>query len=255
MPRAWPYPRWIAHRGAGLSAPENTLAALRVGHARGYRMAEVDVKLSADGVAFLLHDDTLGRTTDVAQRWNAPAADTPACAATWVQLTELDAGTWLNPAWAGEPLATLTSAARFARANDMALNLEIKPCPGDEARTGAEVAMQAAALWHGARVPPLLSSFSPAALRAAQASVPELPRALLLETLADDWLEETLTLGCMAVVADFSAWTTATLRVAHKARLRALAYTVNDWAQAERLLRDGIDGLITDRVDRFTPQA
>jgi len=53
-----------AHRGAGKRAPENTLAALRLGHKHGYRMAEIDVKLSADGVAFLLHDHTLERTTN-----------------------------------------------------------------------------------------------------------------------------------------------------------------------------------------------
>ena len=43
---AWPYPRYIAHRGAGKLAPENTLAAMRAGHALGYRMVEFDVKLS-----------------------------------------------------------------------------------------------------------------------------------------------------------------------------------------------------------------
>ena len=60
---AWPYPRLVAHRGAGKLAPENTLTAMRVGHAHGYRMVEFDVKLSADNVAFLLHDATLERTT------------------------------------------------------------------------------------------------------------------------------------------------------------------------------------------------
>ena len=45
--RDWPYPRLVAHRGAGKLAPENTLTAMRVGHAHGYRMVEFDVKLSA----------------------------------------------------------------------------------------------------------------------------------------------------------------------------------------------------------------
>ena len=60
---AWPYPRAIAHRGAGKLAPENTLAAFREGARHGYRAFECDVKLSADGVPFLLHDATLDRTT------------------------------------------------------------------------------------------------------------------------------------------------------------------------------------------------
>ena len=57
----WPYPRWVAHRGAGKLAPENTLAAFRLGAQYGFRMFECDVKLSADGVPFLMHDATLDR--------------------------------------------------------------------------------------------------------------------------------------------------------------------------------------------------
>ena len=57
----WPYPRWVAHRGAGKLAPENTLAAFRLGASHGYRMFECDAKLSADGVVFLMHDATLTR--------------------------------------------------------------------------------------------------------------------------------------------------------------------------------------------------
>src|SRR5690606_23183829 len=56
---AWPYPLWIAHRGAGRLAPENTLAAFALGHGFGYRMFECDARLSADGEVFLLHDDRL----------------------------------------------------------------------------------------------------------------------------------------------------------------------------------------------------
>ena len=60
----WPYPYWIAHRGAGKECPENTLCAFEHGSACGFSMFECDVKLSADGVPFLLHDDTLERTTN-----------------------------------------------------------------------------------------------------------------------------------------------------------------------------------------------
>jgi glycerophosphoryl diester phosphodiesterase len=60
----WHYPTHIAHRGAGKLVPENTLAAFKLGYAHGYRMFECDVKLSSDGVAYLLHDATLERTTN-----------------------------------------------------------------------------------------------------------------------------------------------------------------------------------------------
>src|SRR5699024_280163 len=61
--RIWAYPRMIAHRGAGLHAPENTLAAMRYGAHHGYQMFEYDVKLSRDDVPVLVHDDTLDRTS------------------------------------------------------------------------------------------------------------------------------------------------------------------------------------------------
>ena len=62
--KSWPYPKWIAHRGAGNLAPENTLAAFELGAKYGYRMFECDTKLSQDGVVFLLHDEHLQRTTN-----------------------------------------------------------------------------------------------------------------------------------------------------------------------------------------------
>src|SRR6218665_103624 len=76
LPTPWPYPRWIAHRGAGLLAPENTLAAFRLGARHGYRMFECDAKLSRDGVPFLLHDTTLERTTNSVQALGQAASRT-----------------------------------------------------------------------------------------------------------------------------------------------------------------------------------
>ena len=157
----WPYPRYVAHRGAGKLAPENTLAAMREGYAHGYRMVEFDVKLSADGVPFLLHDDTLDRTTDGTGR---------ADALPWAKLAQLDAGSWHSAIYAGEPLPTFSAIARWALANGVACNIEIKPMPGSEGDTGAAVARAAAAYWRAARVPPLLSSFSEDALAAARAA-------------------------------------------------------------------------------------
>src|SRR5207248_11375659 len=99
----WPYPRWVAHRGAGKLAPENTLAAFRTGASHGYRMFECDAKLSADGVPFLMHDSTLERTTNgtivLGPGASATAGDHP-----WSVLSQLDAGSWHSRAFAGEPL-------------------------------------------------------------------------------------------------------------------------------------------------------
>lgn len=245
MPRhAWPYPAWVAHRGAGKLAPENTLAAFRVGAGHGYRMFECDVKLSADGIPFLLHDATLDRTCNA----TGLAGDR-----NWAALSRLDAGAWHSRAFAGEPLATLEGVARFCQANASLLNIEIKPTPGAEAVTGATVADHAARLWAGQGVPPLLTSFQRDALAAAQVAQPHLPRGLLLDSLHDGWLDAAQALGCVAIVCHHPLWTEAVVAQVRGLGLRMLSYTVNEAPQAERLQALGTDAVITDRVDLFAP--
>ncbi len=244
MQGAWPYPRWFAHRGAGKLAPENTLAAFRVGASHGYRAFECDVKLSADGVPFLLHDSTLQRTT---------SGHGPAAALSWHALSRLDAGAWHSRAFAGEPPPSFESVARYCIRNGFALDLEIKPSPGQEHETGRVVAEAVAELWRGIEPPPFLSSFQPASLEGAREAAPAVPRALLLDTLRARWLEEAIALGCAAVVTNYTLIDAEVLARIHGAGLRALAYTVNDPAAAIRLEQLGIDGLVTDAVDRFSP--
>ena len=241
----WPYPRWFAHRGAGRLAPENTLAAFRVGARHGYRAFECDVKLSADGVPFLLHDATLQRTT---------SGHGTAGALAWDELSRLDAGSWHSRAFAGEPPPSLAAIAAFCIGNAFALDIEIKPTPGSEAETGRVVAEAVTTLWHGVAHPrPFLSSFQPVALEAAMAAAPEVPRALLLDTWRDGWLDEAIALRCAAVVTNYALIDAAALATLRAAGLRALVYTVNDPAEACRLDRLGIDGIVTDAVDRFAP--
>ena len=241
---AWPYPLWIAHRGAGKLAPENTLAAFRVGAAHGYRAFECDVKLSADGVPFLLHDDTLQRTTS----GYGPAIDR-----SWAELSQFDAGGWHSTDFAGEPPASLHAIARYVLRNGFHLNIEIKPSPGHEQATGRAVAHAAAELWRDAETPPLLSSFKTAALETAREAAPALPRALLLDKLWAGWLEAAEALDCVAVVTDHAFQDAKLVIQVHAAGLRSLAYTVNDPAAVQRLLELKVDGIVTDAVDRFAP--
>ena len=248
----WPYPRWVAHRGAGKLAPENTLAAFRVGASHGYRMFECDVKLSSDGVPFLMHDATLPRTTNARAKLgagnSAVGGDHP-----WGTLSQLDAGSWHSRAFAGEPLPTLDAVAAFCIRNGYFLNIEIKPTPGTAHHTGEVVAREAARLWAGQTVPPLLTSFEPDALRGAMDVQPELPRGLLLDTLWSGWLETALVLGCKAVVCNQALWDRSSVTQAQSAGFRTLSYTVNDEWDAHRLIDLGTDGIITDRVDLFSP--
>lgn len=241
---AWPYPRWVAHRGAGKLAPENTLAAFRLGARHGYRMFECDVKLSADGVPFLMHDAALERTTNGV----GTGGDQP-----WDQLARLDAGSWHSRAYAGEPLPTFENIARWCLANGVFLNIEIKPTPGVEAKTGEVVANHAARLWAGQPVPPLLTSFRPESLQAAQAAQPQLPRGLLLDTLWEGCWDIARRLQCVAIVCNHALWDRETVARVHDAGMRCLSYTVNDEWAARRLWDLGTDAIITDRVDLFPP--
>jgi len=240
----WPFPRWIAHRGAGKLAPENTLAAFRLGAAHGYRAFECDVKLSADGVPFLLHDATLNRTTNAL----GVAGERP-----WAELSRLDAGGWHSPRYAGEPPASLQAVAAFLQANGFWLDLEIKPTPGTEAHTGAVIATEVVRLWRGQALMPLLSSFQPEALRAARDSEPGLARALLFDGQHPRAFDLALDLGCVALVSSHNVMDEVLLARVHAAGMRAMVYTVNEFDRATALRTLGVDGIITDAVDKLAP--
>ncbi len=241
---SWPYPKLMAHRGAGKQAPENTLAALKIGYEKGYRSFECDVKLSSDGVPYLLHDAVLDRTT---------SSIGDAGGANWLALSQLDAGSWHSATFAGEPVPTLANIAAFVRANDCTLNIEMKPIPGQEQVTGTAVANAAAELWHGSAIPPLMSSFSSVALAAAQAAQPALPRLHLFDEIPADWQAQLAGLACTGLVCHWRHLTDANIFAVKAAGYRLVVYTCNDPVQAQRLLALGVDSVITDAVDLIAP--
>lgn len=245
MSTVWRYPTYIAHRGAGKLAPENTLAAFRLGHAQGYRMFECDVKLSVDGVAFLLHDAMLERTTDGVGN---------AGTFLWRELSQLSAGDWHSPAYTGEPLPTVANVASFIRANDCAINFEIKPIPGTEAHTGEVVANLVAQLWADTAIKPLLSSFSEMALEAAYYAQPTLPRALLVNSIPADWQVRLERLACVALACNVTQLSGDEVRAVKAAGYKLLVYTCNNLDEAADLLALGVDCIITDAVDVIRPR-
>jgi glycerophosphoryl diester phosphodiesterase len=172
---------------------------------------------------------------------------------TWETLSKLDAGSWHSRSFAGEPLPTFANIAQFCLKNRYFLNIEIKPTPGLEAETGKIVAEHAAGLWQDAKFPPLLTSFRRESLEAAQAAAPHLPRGLLLDSLWKGWLESALVLDCAAVVCNHALWDKSSVTQAKSAGFRCLSYTVNDEWAAQRLMDLGTDGIITDRVELFSP--
>jgi glycerophosphoryl diester phosphodiesterase len=245
MTSIWCYPQLIAHRGAGHSAPENTLAAFKLGYSKGFNMFECDVKLSCDGTAFLLHDDTLDRTTD---------AFGYADLQSWQNLQSLDAGAWHSPKYIGECLPTLTQIAKFVHNHQAMLNIEIKPSPNTAQKTGTVVANLAASLWkndssNSTLILPLLSSFSEIALNAAQIAQPHLPRALLVNRVPNNWELLLKRLKCTAIVCEVSTLTKVQVQMLKAADYYVLVYTCNDNQRAVECLNWGVNSIITDNLD------
>lgn len=240
----WPYPRLIAHRGGGALAPENTLAALRTAAERGYRGVEFDVMLSGDGTPILIHDETLERTTDGFGRV-AETSD--------AELARLDAGSWHGAHFAGEPVPRFAEAAELCLALGLWANVEIKPAAGAEEETGRKAATLARQMWAGASLPPLLSSFSAAALEAARRAAPELPRGLLYGAVPRGWRGELRRLGCVALHCGARHVTPKLVAEARAASVPVVVYTVNDQEAALGLLKIGVAAVITDRIDLLPP--
>lgn len=241
MPRpAWRLPRVLAHRCGGKLAPENTLAGLTVAVAHGCGGVEFDVMLSAAQTPFVIHDETLERTTSGQGR----VAETDDAI-----LRGLDAGRWFDMRFAGERIPTLEEVATRTIELGLAVNLEIKPSSGQDELTARVVAQQALSLWRDAGPMLLLSSFSERALIVAQEVAPEVPRGLLFEAIPDDWRQRCLRLGAISLHAEAEALNRTIVQAVRAAGLRLVAYTVNDPVRATALFEWGVDCVITDRPD------
>lgn len=88
----------VCHKGANEYAPENTYAAAQRCLDWGVDYVEIDVRTSKDGVFYLLHDETLERTTN----GRGPIAEYTAA-----ELEQLDAGSWFHPRFADERIPRL----------------------------------------------------------------------------------------------------------------------------------------------------
>jgi glycerophosphoryl diester phosphodiesterase len=233
-------PRVIGHRGAATYAPENTLASLREAARRGATWVEFDVKLSADGVAMLMHDESLKRTAGL---------DRLASIASWTEISRLDAGSWMAPRFAGERVPSFAEAIACLGEEQLGANIEIKPCPGREARTAQAAVEILRAHWPAHLPTPLLSSFKDAALAAALDAAPEYPRAILIDELRDDWRSRAQAVGAVGVNTNGKKLTAGRAAEIKAAGYLLSAYTINDPAKARELVALGVDCVITDSPD------
>jgi glycerophosphoryl diester phosphodiesterase len=233
-------PRVVGHRGAATYAPENTLGSLREARRRGAPWVEFDAKLSADGIPVLMHDDSLKRTTGL---------DKPVAATTWADIERLDAGSWKSARFAGEHVPSLEAAIACLGEEGLGANVEIKPCRGSEIATAQAVVATLRRLWPARLPTPLLSSFQDASLAAARDAAPGIPRAILIDELADGWQARASALGVVGVNTNGRKLDAARAAEVKAAGYLLAAYTINDPQLAKDVLAIGVDCIITDSPD------
>jgi glycerophosphoryl diester phosphodiesterase len=235
-------PRVIGHRGAAAAAPENTLASIAKAKALGASWIEFDVKLTEDGHAVVFHDDRLERTTD---------GQGLVAATTLAAIRGLDAGSWFERSFRGEPVPTFEETLALCAELGLGVNVEIKPCAGRERETAAATMKALLELWPRSMPAPLVSSFTPACLRVAQERAPEMPRGYLAGTLPRRWRELMTQYGCATLHLNHRRivpWQRATVLAAG---IPLVLYTVNDGLRARRYVEEGVTAVITDRIDRL----
>lgn len=233
MPKASRRVGVVAHRGKSCCAPENTVPAILAAIESGADAMEIDIRLTRDGVAILMHDPTLERTTDGAGK----VTETK-----YRDIRKLDAGSWFDPAFAGTPVPTLEEAFEAAKGK-LVLYLDVK-----DARLGRAIAKAAKR-----------SGFDPKDLRVWQndnaAGVRELREDL--EGVPFQWgsapsepdeafWKRMRDLRIVGFEVEHGALSKKFLREARERGLPVTAFTVNDPATMRELIDMGVDAIETD---------
>lgn len=226
----------VAHRGASVEAPENTLAAYRAAAAHGAAAAECDVRLSADGAVVVIHDPTLDRTTN---------GRGPVATRTLAELRALDAGAWKSPSFAGERIPELTEVLAVVPPH-MTLFIDLKDGAELEERVARAV---------GTRTGVVVIAFDPERLVRIARLLPQVPRMLLVRR-APEVVPEALVAAVTAAHAthlgvERTGVDRRLVEVARAAGLGVFVWTVDDLREGRALAALGVDGIITDRPDEM----
>lgn len=221
-------PAVVGHRGARRAAPENTPAAFAEAARQGADWVELDVRLSGDAVAMVVHDPELGDGTLVS---DTDAAD-----------LEADGIHRLDAVLRGLPPG-------------LGADVEVKHRRGepgwDEQTTVAQATADVLGPLLGSR-PLLVTSFDPAVVEVVASRV-DVPTGFLtgvltsLGTCADRARE----LGCVVVAPHFTAPGLSADGVAdaHDAGRQVMVWTVNSAWRTRRLAAAGVDAICSDDVD------
>jgi len=231
-------PLIIAHRGSSAYAPENTLAAFQLAAEQGADAIELDVDLTRDGYAIVMHDATIDRTTD----GTGAVHDL-----TLEEIQRVDAGVWKAAAFKGERVPLL--AAVFAVAGQRVLiNVEVKSMALRSNGVEAKVAALVQQYDLCDRV--IISSFNPLALRRIKQIEPRLACGLLYApdlpiVLRQAWLAP-LTPHLDARHPHHSQVNAALVEQWHARGQRVNVWTVNEAATVHAMVQTGVDGIIGD---------
>lgn len=217
----------IGHRGAMGYAPENTVLSIRKAIELGADWVEIDVHL-ADGQLFVIHDETLDRTTNGKGKLSDYS---------FSKLRALDAGR-------GEQIPTLQEVIEETKGK-VGLNIELKGIA-----TGKTVAIQLSALDKEHKEQILVSSF----LMEELVKVPQIDATIKLGVLAGkdvplafDWANK---LNAYSIHLSLKQTTAESVQQAHDAGLKLLVYTVNKKVDITRMKLLGVDGIFTNYPDR-----
>lgn len=241
VPAAASAPAVIAHRGYSAVAPENTLMAFEAAARAGADLIEIDLQVTKDGIAVVIHDDEVERTTDGRGRIeDLVHAD----------VAGLDAGGWFAHAYRGARVPSGVELMEFFVAHPgVGLLAEFKGRWGAAEARSVTDAVEAAGL--GERV--IVQSFDAATVQVLRDVAPDLPRGLLLEELPDNLVQTCASLAVMTCNprGDLLLEQPGLVDALHDEGLRVIPWTLNEPAHWGAAVGLGVDAIITDRPDRL----
>ena len=237
------YPvRVVAHRGSSFDAPENTLASAKLSIEMNADGSECDVYKTTDGVLVLLHDGTLKRTAGV---------DKKVVECDYATLAGLEVGSWKNPKFAGEKIPTFKEYLAVFQGTNTRPVIEIK-------MDGIEQAVIDAVKEAGMTDRVVIIAFSEHVVKKMRELAPEISAAWLYGKKEDTWTVEQMAdfltekaKYCNTNILDlnYGLLSPELLKILRNRGFFVWAWTVNEPAVMERLLRWGIDSITTDRPD------
>lgn len=232
--------RLIAHRGAAAYAPENTLIAMREAKRRGASWVEIDVKLTRDERPVIIHDDSVDRTTN---------GHGLVAGMRLADIRALDAGSWFAPDFAGAQVPTFEELIETVLAEDLSLQAELKPTPGDDAETAEIACAMLARLWPAGRGRLFLTSFSRVSLARAAALLPDVPRAFAVVVPPKDPAALLRAVNCQILHCTSELLDAEALARLDRSGIEFAVATINDADRARQLIAAGAQTVLSDVAD------